>query len=130
MKQYITWKRGESTTSTGESITLTITFTSFNAKEIDRLEKLFRENIKTMLMVDETVTDENSIMKNNRNALYQYEGDRCYHCRYFNGEKKSIGVACTNPNKKWRSRTGMYHVPSVKACKMFERREDESHISD
>lgn len=58
MKTFVTWKRGESTTSTGESITLTITFTSFNAKEIDNLEKLFRENIKTMLTIDETVTDE------------------------------------------------------------------------
>lgn len=59
-----------------------------------------------------------------KRKLYQYEGDRCYHCKYHNGEEISIGVECTNPNKEWRHNCSKYHHHSVKACKMFERKEE------
>ena len=38
MKVYQSWKRNEPTTVTGESITLTIVYTSFDKNEIDELE--------------------------------------------------------------------------------------------
>lgn len=60
-----------------------------------------------------------------KRKLHQYVGDRCYHCRFFNGEKSSVGIACTNPMKEWRTRTAKYKQPSMKACKMFERKQEE-----
>ena len=60
-----------------------------------------------------------------KRELHQYVGDRCYHCRFFNGEKSSVGIACTNPIKEWRTRTAKYKQPSMKACKMFERKQEE-----
>ena len=60
-----------------------------------------------------------------KRELHQYVGDRCYHCRFFNGEKSTVGIACTNPMKEWRTRTAKYKQPSMKACKMFERKQGE-----
>lgn len=60
-----------------------------------------------------------------KRKLHQYVGDRCYHCRFFNGEKSTVGIACTNPMKEWRTRTAKYKQPSMKACKMFERKQGE-----
>lgn len=60
-----------------------------------------------------------------KRELHQYVGDRCYHCRFFNGEKSTVGIACTNPMKEWRTRTAKYKQPSIKACKMFERKQGE-----
>ena len=57
MKEIITYKRLSSTSSMGEGITLTHSFFSFNQEDIDRLERLFREKIKTTLIVDTTMTD-------------------------------------------------------------------------
>ena len=57
MKEIITYKRLSSTSSMGEGITLTHSFFSFNAEDIDRLERLFREKIKTALIVDTVMTD-------------------------------------------------------------------------
>lgn len=57
MKEVITYKRIGSTSSMGEGITLTCSFFSFNPEEIDRLERLFKEKIRTALMVDTVMTD-------------------------------------------------------------------------
>lgn len=57
MKEIITYKRLSSTTSMGEGITLTHSFFSFNAEDIDRLESLFREKIKTALIIDSVMAD-------------------------------------------------------------------------
>lgn len=57
MKEIITYKRLSSTSSMGEGITLTHSFFSFNPEDINRLERLFREKIKTALIVDEEMTD-------------------------------------------------------------------------
>lgn len=68
MKEIVTYKRLSTTTSMGEGITLTHSFFSFNAEDIDRLERLFREKIKTALIVDTVMTDsgEQNERKNNR----------------------------------------------------------------
>lgn len=58
MREFITWKRNEATTSYGESVTLTIDFSSFNPKEIDELEKLFIEHIKSAMIIDHPKGDE------------------------------------------------------------------------
>ena len=39
MKIYQSWKRNKPDTQSGESITVTITYCSFNQEEIDELEK-------------------------------------------------------------------------------------------
>ena len=39
MKSYTTWKRNKPDTITGESLTITIVYTSFNKEDIDELEK-------------------------------------------------------------------------------------------
>ena len=57
MKEIITYKRLSSTSSMGEGITLTHSFFSFNPEDINRLERLFREKIKTALIVDKEMTD-------------------------------------------------------------------------
>lgn len=57
MKEIIMYKRINSTTSMGEGITLTHSFYSFNPEDIDKLECLFREKIKTALIVDTVMTD-------------------------------------------------------------------------
>jgi Holliday junction resolvase RusA-like endonuclease len=44
---------------------------------------------------------------------------KCGQCRWLNGEKSSVGIACTHPEKVWRSRTSKYHYSHTKACKMF-----------
>ena len=61
-----------------------------------------------------------------KKEMYDYQGDRCFHCKYFNGKSSCVGVECTNPNKIWKSRTARYHQPSTKACKKFERDSDEA----
>lgn len=58
MKEIITYRRVSSTSSMGEGITLTHSFFSFNPEDIDRLERLFREKIKTALIID-TVGEQN-----------------------------------------------------------------------
>lgn len=57
MKEIVTYKRISSTSSMGEGITLTHSFFSFNPEDIDKLERLFREKIKTALIVDTVMTD-------------------------------------------------------------------------
>ena len=44
---------------------------------------------------------------------------KCGQCRWLNGEKSSVGIACTNPERTWRTRTSKYHYKHTKACKMF-----------
>ena len=50
MKIYQSWKRNEPSTHSGESITLTIVYTSFDKDEIDELEKKMP---KGMLVMDD-----------------------------------------------------------------------------
>jgi len=57
MKEVITYKRLGCTSSMGEGIRLAYSFYSFEPKEIDRLERLFRENIRTALVIDSVMTD-------------------------------------------------------------------------
>lgn len=45
--------------------------------------------------------------------------DKCGQCKWLNGQKSSVGIECTNPDKEWRHRTSMYHNRWTKACKMF-----------
>lgn len=59
MRELVTWKRNETSTSNGESVTLTINFSSFNSEEIDELEKLFREHIKTAMIIEYPKEEEN-----------------------------------------------------------------------
>ncbi len=52
MREFITWKRNDGTTFYGESVTLTIKFSSFNPEEINELEKLFRERIQSAMIIE------------------------------------------------------------------------------
>ena len=72
MKEIITYKRINSTSSMGEGIRLTYSFYSFNPEEIDRLERLFREKIKTALMVETVMTD-----LGEQNELHKRRIHRC-----------------------------------------------------
>ena len=45
--------------------------------------------------------------------------NKCGQCKWLNGEKSSVGIECTNPEKHWRNRTSKYHYNHTKACKMF-----------
>ena len=44
---------------------------------------------------------------------------KCKDCKYLNGEKNSLGIKCTNPDRIWRSSTATYRRPSEPSCKMF-----------
>ena len=44
---------------------------------------------------------------------------KCGQCKWLNGEKSSVGIACTNPDRVWRTVTSKYHYKHTKACKMF-----------
>lgn len=58
-------------------------------------------------------------------ARHEYKGDRCWHCKWLNGEKSVVGIECTNPGKNWKYRTSKYKAPSAYACKKhFERKEN------
>ena len=48
MKIYQTWKRNEPSTFSGESITLTIVYTSFDKAEIDELEQKMPKGMLVM----------------------------------------------------------------------------------
>ena len=48
MKIYQSWKRNEPSTSSGESITVTIVYTSFDMSEIDELEKKMPKGMLVM----------------------------------------------------------------------------------
>ena len=63
MKEIITYKRLSSTSSMGEGITLIHSFFSFNPEDIDRLERLFREKIKTALIIDTVMTNDEIMEK-------------------------------------------------------------------
>ena len=47
---------------------------------------------------------------------------KCKDCRWLKGEKSSVGIECTNPLKRWRSRVAKYKQMSAKACKKFSPR--------
>ena len=53
MKVYYSWKRNTPSTATGESLTVTITYQSFDKSEIDSLEEVMPKGvvIKQMGMV-------------------------------------------------------------------------------
>ena len=54
MKIYQSWERNEPSTFFGESITLTIDYTSFDKDEIDELEKKLEKKMpKGMLVMDD-----------------------------------------------------------------------------
>ena len=48
MKIYQSWKRNKPDTQSGESITVTITYCSFNANEIDELQKQMPSGLLVM----------------------------------------------------------------------------------
>lgn len=48
MKIYQSWKRNEPNSVTGESITVTITYCSFDSDEIDELQKKIPKGIVVM----------------------------------------------------------------------------------
>ena len=56
---------------------------------------------------------------NSSRHLARVTYDKCGQCKWLNGKKSTVGIECTNPRKKWRSRTAKYHHTSTKACKMF-----------
>lgn len=51
----------------------------------------------------------------------------CRTCKYLNGEKIPLGIACTNPEKNWRTNTAQFRQPSTPACKMYIEKEGEAH---
>lgn len=55
MKIYQSWKRNHPTTVTGESITFTVVYTSFDKEEIDELESLLQRGftISDGIRIDE-----------------------------------------------------------------------------
>lgn len=50
---------------------------------------------------------------------------KCGECKWLTGEKRSIGIGCENPEKKWRTSTAKYHYKCGKACKKFTVKETE-----
>ena len=48
-------------------------------------------------------------------AIYK----KCGQCAFWNGEKSSIGTACTCPEKVWKRDSSRYHTKWTKACKYF-----------
>lgn len=54
-----------------------------------------------------------------REYLYQ----KCRDCKWLNGDKKTVGIECTNPEKEWRHDVSRYHYPTCRACKKFEEKE-------
>lgn len=48
-------------------------------------------------------------------AIYK----KCGQCAFLNGDKCSIGIACTNPEKVWKRESTKYHQKWTKACKLF-----------
>ena len=51
------WKRNMTDTITGESITVTITYSSFDSEEIDKLEKIMKDRYKEMLIIENNKID-------------------------------------------------------------------------
>lgn len=49
---------------------------------------------------------------------------RCGSCKYLNGDSSTIGTRCTNPNKKWRSKTAQYKYKCNPSCKSYEEDSD------
>ena len=52
MKIYQTWKRNKPDTQIGESISVTLTYYSFDSKEIDELEKKLPNGVVVMDYAD------------------------------------------------------------------------------
>ena len=50
---------------------------------------------------------------------------KCGSCKWLDLEdKRSIGYPCTNPDKVWRTKMGMYKQKCEPACKMYEEAEE------
>jgi hypothetical protein len=45
LKSYTSWKRNNPDTQNGESLTITIVYSSFNKEDIDELEKRLQEGV-------------------------------------------------------------------------------------
>lgn len=58
---------------------------------------------------------ERTSSKDMEKAIYR----KCGECAFWNGEKSSIGTACTNPEKFWKRECSKYHTKWTKACKLF-----------
>lgn len=108
-----------------------------NTISIERLRKVLvelqfngvinEEQIKALFKMIEDFK-EAPRFKSNRIARHEYVGTRCWHCRWLNGERTSVGIECTNPNIEWRHRTSKYKQPSVYACKKYFERRDDADI--
>jgi len=60
---------------------------------------------------------ENLSERDMERAIY----NKCGQCIWLNGEKSTVGIECTCPDKAWRHRTSKYHYKWTRACKMFSR---------
>ncbi len=50
------------------------------------------------------------------NCGIEFELPKCKTCVYLNGEKKSVGIECTCPNKQWLRPVAKYKNPNQFAC--------------
>ncbi len=52
--------------------------------------------------------------------------NRCGDCKYLTKEKSSIGYACGNPNKAFRTDTAQYKYKHTPGCKLFEAKGEKT----
>ena len=94
MKIFESWKRNSPDTISGESITVTITYSSFDKLEIDDFESTLPKGA-TMMKVDNPIKltkkpDENKlkdicrVLFNRCRAVGSFNGELCSHCELKN----------------------------------------------
>lgn len=105
MKTIIKWKRNKPNTVVGESITITYTISSFNAEEIEKLQKSFEQ-----MYGDYIVAEKKEIKMKNRTI---FKTHNCHEV--FENFRKFTKYGTTNVSYNFT--TGEYIVELVREAK-------------
>lgn len=108
-----------------DCMTVIRALTIFEADEdVHELDKQIADRIREMIY-DKVSEDKRIYSPRRCNRTYTV----CADCKWLDTSvKKSIGYACANPKRIWKSRTAQWHSPSCKSCKCFELKEQRNEI--
>lgn len=95
---------------------------------LDALNLLRQNPIKND--IDKSVADRVaelilSTVKNDKQWPVKATYNKCGDCKWLSDDNKSsVGYLCENPIKEWRTSTACWHSRSCKACKEFEKEQN------
>ena len=82
MKEHISWQKLKGDTVNGYGVQVTYTFTSFDASEVDKMEKWCKEFIKEGVTVDGVRAYDIDEYRNKYTKKCEFSDNECRECGY------------------------------------------------